>query len=71
MSGEHVSAGAVGCRLPILLLLGWIAVLCGTAAARQEENSIQQRPGFMDGFKDVTEGRFEVGIAKLKNVIEA
>jgi predicted esterase len=71
VSGEHVSAGAAGCRLPILLLIGWLAALGGTAAARQEENSIQQRPGFMDGFKDVTEGRFEAGIAKLKKVIEA
>src|SRR5262249_24523193 len=69
-SGEHVSVAARCCRLAILLL-GWCGVVCGTAAARQEENSIQQRPGFMDGFKDVTEGRFEAGIAKLKKVIEA
>lgn len=41
------------------------------ARAWQEENSIQKRPGFMDGFKDVTEGRYEAGITKLKHVLEA
>lgn len=47
--------------------------MCGTSWARafQEENSIQKRPGFMDGFKDVVEGRYEAGITKLKQVLEA
>src|SRR5262249_2526907 len=69
-SGEHGSAASLCCRLPILLVLIAFFASHGTAVARQEENSIQQRPGFMDGYKDITEGRFDAGIQKLKQVIE-
>ncbi|MFO0980801.1 MAG: PHB depolymerase family esterase [Planctomycetota bacterium] len=47
------------------------AFVLATVASAQEENSIQQRPGFMEGYKDVTQGRYEQGVAKLKSVVAA